>query len=142
MLKVSFLVYEYLYYLDQDNPKAAFEAITRTEQHLDNYPVAQKKEIQKELLFAYSFLQPNPEKATAIYQEIETRLSSSQATDRYRAQAAYALFIQQNNKVAQELLHKAALVVEKSMMKSFIPLEKKLLAQLKKQADAAVLQEA
>ncbi|MGV3540026.1 MAG: M50 family metallopeptidase [Rufibacter sp.] len=140
-LKVNFLVYEYYYHLDQDNVEAAVQAITQTEAYLEHYPATQKKEIQKELLFTYAYLQPDLDKARQLFTQIKTRLESSQSTDSYRARAAYALTVLQDQNLALEFVHQGQQVVEKSLMKSFTPLEKKLLNSLEKSAQPKVLTE-
>ncbi|WP_192822920.1 M50 family metallopeptidase [Rufibacter sp. LB8] len=132
--KVNFLAYNYLYYLSTGQPEAAFQTMQEMEPFLEQYPPTQRKEIQKEQLFAYSFLQPAPAKAKEIYQQIETRLALGKSADDYRVQAAYALYIIQEPEKARHFISEGKKVADLSMMKSFVPLEKDLLHTLEKAA--------
>ncbi len=127
---MSFLVYEYYYYLNINDPAAAFNAISEMEKQIEYYPESQLKDLKMEFLFAYSYLQPDAEVAQTLYAEVKDKLIKGRSVADYRIQAAYALFIQKKPDLAVQFIEKAKKVADIYLVKSFIPLEKELLSSL------------
>lgn len=117
----------YYQQLDRGEYDNAVSTIIPSDEDLAGLSPIQAQSNKAELLFTYSILQPNKERADALYQELRGHLERDKTVGSYRIQAAYHAMLC-DTEAARVLLQKAHSVAGRYNFPGLIPYEQSLLA--------------
>lgn len=118
--------------LDAEDFATAKESITIFESRLDCIPLYRKQTFYYELIYFYSAIEKNEEKAKKYYSMVERELLDDSDINGRRVLAAYEYYINHNKEVAIECLAKAIVVADQFPLKGQLVMEKELILKLQK----------
>ncbi|WMJ22488.1 hypothetical protein RBG61_10885 [Paludicola sp. MB14-C6] len=129
----SYILFVYYKALDSNDTALMQSTITYIEAHIQQITVCQLPIFYYELVYYYSAIKLDIDKAQYYYQPIKTMLQLDQDINGYRVLGSYEYFIKNNKEKALECIAKSIISTKKFTSKGQLMMEKDLIAKLQRQ---------